>query len=218
MASDNSNVVYIGTSDSTVYIPGNLIVTGSFTANTGLEVDSRSGRTTLGGVINGTIHSSNNTDYFGNYYLVRDKFFSYIPDYSLIYSDRRLKNIKGENLAGLGKIRELKVYDYTLKNDKEKTPHVGVIAQDLQKVFPTAVTKDDEGYFRIRWDEMFYALINAVKELDKYFNQVMVKITGLETKIKALEAENKSLKQQNANLNKQILDINKRLDKLEKSF
>lgn len=33
-------------------------------------------------------------------------------------------------------------------------------------VFPNAVTKDENGYYKIRWDEMLYSAINAVKELN----------------------------------------------------
>ena len=55
-------------------------------------------------------------------------------------SDRRLKNVGEVFTGGLNKIKQLKVYNYTFKEDENKTPRVGVIAQDLQKVFPDAVT------------------------------------------------------------------------------
>ncbi|MBQ7317385.1 MAG: tail fiber domain-containing protein, partial [Phascolarctobacterium sp.] len=51
-------------------------------------------------------------------------------------SDRRLKNV-GENFkGGLAELKKLDLFHYTYKSDKEKTPHVGVMSQDLQKVFP----------------------------------------------------------------------------------
>ncbi len=133
-------------------------------------------------------------------------------------SDRRLKNIKSENSDGLEKIRELKVFNYTFKKDDVGTPQVGVIAQDLIKIFPNSVTQGDDGYLRIRWDEMFYALINAVKEIDKKINELIIKITGLDSRIKKLETENALLKKQNVVLIKQISDINTRLNKIEKGF
>ena len=61
-------------------------------------------------------------------------------------SDRRLKYVGKEFNSGLEKIRQLKVFNYTFKKDKSKTPHVGVIAQDLQKVFPDAVKKGTDGF------------------------------------------------------------------------
>ncbi len=96
-------------------------------------------------------------------------------------SDRRLKYVGSENRSGLEKIRDLKVFNYTFKKDKKKTPHVGVIAQDLQKIFPDAVTKGKDGFLRIRMEDMFYAVINSIKELD--------------ARVTALEKENKDLKQ-----------------------
>ena len=110
--------------------------------------------------------------------------------YPVLSSDRRLKYVGTENKSGLEKIRQLKVFNYTFKKDKEKTPHVGVIAQDLQKIFPDAVTKGDGGFLRIRMEDMFYALVNAVKELD-------AKITELTNQVKILQEQNKYIIKQN---------------------
>jgi hypothetical protein len=147
--------MWLGTSATTVYIPGNLVVSGSLTNSSGTS-------------------------------------------YQL--SDIRLKNVKGENKSGLEKIKQLKVFNYTLKDDKKKTPRVGVMAQDLQKIFPDAVTKDEKGYLHIRMEDMFYALVNAVKELDAKVNEILrsaqndmaakdAKIKELEARIQKLEAK-----------------------------
>ena len=98
----------------------------------------------------------------------------------MTYSDRRLKYVGKENASGLEKIKQLKVFNYTFKKDTTKTPHVGVIAQDLQKVFPNAVKKGADGFLTIRMEDMFYAVINAIKELD--------------SRVTTLEKENKELK------------------------
>ena len=111
-----------------------------------------------------------------------------------VISDRRLKYVGKESTTGLDKIRQLKVFNFTYKKDTTKTPHVGVIAQDLQKVFPNAVQKGKDGFLTIRMEDMFYAVINAIKELD--------------AKITALQKENQELKQ----LVKQVQEDNKRLD------
>jgi len=97
------------------------------------------------------------------------------------FSDRRLKYVGKEFTSGLDKIRELKVFNYTFKQDETKEPRVGVIAQDLQKIFPDAVKKGAEGFLTIRMDDMFYAMVNAIKELD--------------ARLTALEKENSELKQ-----------------------
>ena len=103
-------------------------------------------------------------------------------------SDRRLKYVGKENTAGLEKIRQLKIFNFTYKKDPTKDPHVGVIAQDLQKVFPNAVKKGADGFLTIRMEDMFYAVINAIKELDAKYQAQEKRIDALEKRIEKLEA------------------------------
>ncbi len=124
-------------------------------------------------------------------------------------SDIRLKNVSGDNTAGLKEINALQVKNFTYKKDEKKTPHVGVIAQELQKIFPNAVSKDEDGYLRIRTEDIFYAMVNSIKELCKQIQDLTAKITGLDKRITALEQQNKQLKEQNK-------AFEKRLAKLEK--
>ena len=129
-----------------------------------------------------------------------------------------MKNVGERFVSGLDKIRQLKVFNYTFKDDKEKTPRVGVIAQDLQKIFPNAVTKGEDGFLRIRMEDMFYAVINAIKELD-------ANITKLIQTVERIEKDNFQLKKDNAQIlkeNKELKFYNKkleaRLDALEKKL
>ncbi len=123
---------------------------------------------------------------------------------TMTYSDRRLKNITSKNNAGLNEINKLKIYNYTFKNDDKKLPHVGVMAQDLFKVFPNSVFKGEDGYLRIKWDEMFFATINAIKELDRKIIALVKRTTTVETQISKLEKENILLKSQVDNLSIRI--------------
>ena len=104
-------------------------------------------------------------------------------------SDRRLKYVGNENTSGLDKIRQLKVFNYTFKKDEKKTPHVGVIAQDLQKIFPDAVSKAKDGFLRIRFEDMFYAMINAIKELDSRITALEKENAELKKRLEVLEAK-----------------------------
>lgn len=113
----------------------------------------------------------------------------YLDDTSFVSSDRRLKYVSNENKAGLDKIRQLKVFNYTFKKDEKKTPHVGVIAQDLQKVFPNAVKKGVDGFLTIRMEDMFYAVINAIKELDSRVTRLEKENQELKVRIERLEAK-----------------------------
>ena len=104
-------------------------------------------------------------------------------------SDRRLKYVGKENTSSLDKIRQLKIFNYTLKKDPLKEPHVGVIAQDLQKVFPDAVKKGTDGFLSIRFEDMFFAMINAIKELDLKYQAQEKRIDELEKRIEKLESK-----------------------------
>lgn len=124
-------------------------------------------------------------------------------------SDRRLKDIISENNEGLASIEALMPYNFTFKNDKEHKSQVGVMAQDLQKVYPSAVVKGKDGYLRIRWDEMFYSMINAIKTLDK-------KLVAIASSISEMESDVLQIKSEQKNIKKQIAVLNSRAAKLER--
>ena len=145
-------------------------------------------------------------------------------------SDKRLKNIGEEYQAGLEELKKLTFFHYTFKNDENKIPRVGVMAQDLQKVFPNAVVKGENGYLRIRLEDMFYAVINAVKELDKKIASIAEDVIGMKKIIseqqKTINAQQKTISEQQKTINaqqtvieelqKQNYEFEKRLRKLEK--
>ena len=135
----------------------------------------------------------------GDIYLLGNQKLSTMAGSNVFVSDRRLKNVGNEFTDGLDKIRKLKVYNYTLKKDKEKTPHVGVMAQDLQKIFPKAVFKDKDGYLMIRQSEMFYAMVNSVKQLDKTLESLTKDLKTLSAKYNITKIENKVVALMNNN-------------------
>ena len=197
----NEKFVYSGSSDiggydvnaSGVVINGSLIVKGPIIAKVNTTQHSSIWRTGNQNLPVGVI----NTNMSGGPTL-RDLFFNEasrsgaypIESYHPLWtSDRRLKYVGKEFTSGLDKIKALKVYNYTFKKDTTKTPHVGVIAQDLQKVFPDAVKKGAEGFLTIRMEDMFYAMINAIKELDLKYQAQEKRIDDLEKRIQKLEAK-----------------------------
>ena len=205
------DMMQLGSSDSTIYIPGNLVVdkyavlsrvSGEMLFRA--QVGPPDEKSVYGNPEMSRIFMGDDKGGDDNTRTLRKYGWSYKVGNFTITSDRRLKNVGEAFSGGLDKIKQLKVYNYTFKDDEKKTPRVGVIAQDLQKVFPDAVTKGDDGFLRIRWEDIFYALVNAVKELD-------TKFTALNDRIKQLEAQNKQLEKQNKQLEE-------RLSKLEKKF
>ena len=204
MDKSKDHMVYLGTSSDTVYIPGNLVVDGHVIlgVNRPSYVFARIANQEV--QVNQTAKSVmsllKSEDWNGD----DDNVCKYTPSHlapethsffkeyigsswSETKSDRRLKYVGKESQSGLDKIKQLKVFNYTFKKDETKTPHVGVIAQDLQKVFPDAVKKGTDGFLSIRFEDMFFAMINAIKELDLKYQAQETRINELEARIERLE-------------------------------
>lgn len=92
-------------------------------------------------------------------------------------SDKRLKdNIKPiENT--LDKVSKLGGYEYDW-NDKQDTYEghdIGVIAQEVEEVFPELVTTRENGYKAVKYEKLVAVLISAVNELRKEVEQLKSK-------------------------------------------
>lgn len=217
-STNTADVLFLGKKDTTVYIPGNLVVAGNVILNANDPTVNGPATTLLRPLVNGYSNGlmapvrANDDNGTAQFHWFTDKniglrqnftaeqlmwFDKYRGNPNDLLSDRRLKNVGKENTDGLAKLRQLKIYNYTFKKDKDKTPQVGVIAQDLQKVFPNAVKKAADGFLRIRLEDMFYAVINAIKELD--------------TRVTRLEKENQMLKQQNKALELRLQALEKKV-------
>jgi hypothetical protein len=99
----------------------------------------------------------------------------------VVSSDARLK----ANIVSLGStLAKLLLIDgkrYKMKkNGKQK---IGVLAQDIQKVFPELVTKDDKDMLAVNYQGLVPVLINALKEQDD-------KISRLEKLVEKLISDN----------------------------
>jgi hypothetical protein len=63
----------------------------------------------------------------------------------------------------LEKIKQLRGVDFAWKNNDQKS--IGVIAQEVQKVFPELVSEDENG-LSVNYNGLIGVLIEAIKELD----------------------------------------------------
>jgi hypothetical protein len=83
-----------------------------------------------------------------------------------ISSDARLKS----NIVALGptliSLLQLEAKSYTMKNDAEQKQKIGLLAQEVQKVFPELVSEDDNGMLAVNYQALVPVLINALKELE----------------------------------------------------
>jgi hypothetical protein len=99
----------------------------------------------------------------------------------VVSSDSRLK----ANIVSLGStLAKLLLIDgksYTMKKDGKQK--IGVLAQDIQKVFPELVTTDDKEMLAVNYQGLVPVLINALKEQDD-------KISRLEKLVEKLISDN----------------------------
>ena len=97
------------------------------------------------------------------------------------YSDERLK----ENIAvipdALDKVAEIRGVTYIRKSDGQES--TGVIAQDVEKVLPQAVTTDDEGIMAVKYGNMIGLLIESIKELKSQNEQMASEISALKDRL-----------------------------------
>lgn len=77
---------------------------------------------------------------------------------------------------------------------------VGVVAQDVEAVLPEAVTTDEAGYKRVKYDDLIPLLIEALKEVDTRSQEQAQIIMRQQAEIQTLSAANKSARQQLAEL------------------
>ena len=104
------------------------------------------------------------------------------------FSDRRLKkdiHVLNNTLENLLKIRGVSFH--WAKKGWSKEKRFGVIAQELQKVYPEMVKKDKNGYLKVNYQALIPVLIESVKELKKENDKLKKDIKNLNRRINRLE-------------------------------
>ncbi|MFZ2226469.1 MAG: tail fiber domain-containing protein, partial [Candidatus Moraniibacteriota bacterium] len=104
-------------------------------------------------------------------------------------SDSRLKNIVGvvdRGITDLMKLNEVK-FNYKADNPFGLIPnqtHIGLIAQDVQKIFPEAVM-EDRGYLTLNTTPIFWAMLKGAQEqqtqisgITENQNKIVNQLTG----------------------------------------
>ena len=99
-------------------------------------------------------------------------------------SDRRWKENIVKIDSALEKISLLEGVTYNWKDREEKGEErqIGLIAQDVEKAFPEAVKKDNEGYMSLNYDGLVGALVEGIKELKDIIQTLNERIAVLENK------------------------------------
>jgi hypothetical protein len=179
----------------TAFTRGNVLMgsTSSVSTRQEFRMGGNSGGSRISMGLNGTNYSALVTDSGGNVYIVNE-----YNDASIVlaminynngvylakgatawtsYSDERLKNINGNIENAVDKLMTLRTVNFSWKDDENQKENLGLIAQDVEKVFPQVIdsntlTNLDESddfdkteYLGVRYQELVPVLIKAIQEL-----------------------------------------------------
>jgi len=104
----------------------------------------------------------------------------------VVSSDARLKANIVSLGATLAKLLLIDGKSYTMKKDGKQK--IGVLAQDIQKVFPELVSTDDRDMLAVNYQGLVPVLINALKEQDAKMKEQDAKMKEQEKRLERLEA------------------------------
>lgn len=134
-----------------------------------------------------------------------------------VYSDLRLKNVLGDYEKGLNDITALRPvrFRYLENNPRQLSSdieQVGFVAQEVQKIFPEAVSEADDGFLNFNIHAINVALVNAVKELKAENDRLARQNTSLLAEQSALKA---GLERQQKEVVAERDALKNRLEKIE---
>ena len=106
-----------------------------------------------------------------------------------VFSDERLKNIKGRFSTGLKAVMQLQPIRFEYKPDNELKlkstgENIGFGAQHLQKIIPEAVNMNQNGFLTVNNDPILWTMLNAIKEQQQ-------QIEGLKAEVRKLKAKSR---------------------------
>lgn len=101
-----------------------------------------------------------------------------------VFSDERLKNIKGNFNSGLKAVMQLQPLRFEYKKDNplglnSGREQIGFGAGALQKVIPEAVSSNSTGYLQVNNDPIIWTMLNAIKEQQKEIEQLKGEVQKL---------------------------------------
>jgi len=190
---------------------GNVVINGT----TAVLTSANRGNLTLSGTASSLLGFSNGSSYTG--YIYNDysaNLFQWVSAGNTIQvvcssngvqltsgatswssiSDERLKNITGNIENAVNSLMTLRTIKHTWKSDDTNKENLGLIAQDVQKVFPQVIDinklpsklddeqKDETEYLAVRYTELVPVLVKAIQELKTQNDALQSRIETLESK------------------------------------
>ncbi len=192
---------------------GGAVLIGTTSATNTFVASSASGGTAVAQIINTTssgnvisvsstlqsngnntssAHYQGNTNGVGNWYLFGNGTSSYSSD------ERLKKNIETTRNGYLDDLCKLRVVKYNWKLDEEgKGKELGLIAQEVEQVFPNLVQDDlnpvsqddDTIYKQLKQSVLPFMLLKAIQELNAKVDAQATVIADLTTRLETLEAK-----------------------------
>ncbi|MEE4285670.1 MAG: tail fiber domain-containing protein, partial [Mariniphaga sp.] len=110
-----------------------------------------------------------------------------------VSSDLRLKTVLGDYQKGLNEIIALQPvrFRYLENNPRHLSSdieQVGFVAQDVQEIFPEAVSEAEDGYLDFNIHAINIALVNAIKELKAENDRLKTENREQNSRIERLES------------------------------
>lgn len=99
----------------------------------------------------------------------------YLKNNPIVSSDKKMKKNIEKIRYGLKEIQRLRPVSFKWRKGKDKEVHFGLVAQDVLKIVPEVVNKENKEKFALSYVELIPVLIQAVQELadrvDKFKNK-----------------------------------------------
>lgn len=138
-------------------------------------------------------------------------------------SDARLKENIMDLSGSLDKLLQLQGVTYNFKSDLSGSPIAGFVAQEVQKILPSLVGQDPNGYLNLNKDGMIPYIVEAIKEQNGKIDGINSQLLGQGVKLESFSEQLKLLSAQVVDhedriklLEKQNTDKEARIDALEK--
>jgi len=99
--------------------------------------------------------------------------------YGAISDQRRKENIV-DATPKLEKLNQVRIVNFNMIGDEQK--QIGVIAQELEQIFPSMVEEDSDGMKAVKYSVFVPMLIKAIQEQQAIIEQLKARIEALESK------------------------------------
>ncbi|MCM2351458.1 MAG: tail fiber domain-containing protein, partial [Bacteriovoracaceae bacterium] len=120
-------------------------------------------------------------------------------------SDVRLKRNISSIPYALDAVTKLEGVSYYWKDtNKDQSKQIGLIAQEVEKVFPELVKTNAQGFKSVAYQNLVAPIINALGEIREWMFKT-------DERVQSLEKDNDDLKRKNH-------ELEQRLDKIEKAL